>query len=360
VPTGSGAESVGTTGGTDPVVLAVDGGNTKTDAVLLAADGGVVGRARGGPSNHQMRGLEGAISAIDETVRAAMTAAHLPPDRRPVCAVGVYCLAGVDLPIDEERLTDAVHRAGWATTDVVANDIFAVVRAGATAGWGVGVVCGTGLNCAAAAPDGSAVRFPSLGELSGDFAQGGAWLGIRGLGLALRARDGRGEPTALAERVPAHFGRTTPEDVLTAVYTGEIGFDRLYELARVVLEAAGDGDAASRGAADLLADEVVAMATAAIRRLDLVSLPVEVVLGGGIFHGREAGFVERVGTGIRAAAPAAVLRFLEVPPVVGAGLLGLDRYGRTGAGWTAGSAEHRRAEATLRAAFAGTDRPTGP
>ena len=54
------------------------------------------------------------------------------------------------------------------------------------------------------------VRFPALAELSGDFAPGGAWLGVRALGLALRAGDGRGPSTALRERVPAHFGTPTP------------------------------------------------------------------------------------------------------------------------------------------------------
>ncbi len=156
----------------------------------------------------------------------------------------MYCLAGVDLPVDEERLGAAIRERGWSSTDLVRNDTLAVLRAGARSGWGVGVVCGSGLNCVGLGPDGAVERFPSLAELSGDFAPGGSWLGVRALGLALRSRDGRGGPTALAELVPAHFGLPDPEAVLAAVYTGALEYGRLFELARVCLDAAAGGDTA--------------------------------------------------------------------------------------------------------------------
>jgi len=54
---------------------------------------------------------------------------------------------------------------------------------------------------------------------------------------------------------------------------------------------------------------------------------VEVVLGGGIFDTRDAGFQARVATGIHALAPRARLLRLDAPPVLGAGLLGLDAIG---------------------------------
>ncbi len=97
-------------------------------------------------------------------------------------------MAGLDLPVDEERLVAAIESRGWTGTATVLNDSLAVLRAGAQAGWGVAVVCGSGLNCVGLGPDGSVVRFPSLGELSGDLAAGGSWLGVRALGLALRSR----------------------------------------------------------------------------------------------------------------------------------------------------------------------------
>jgi N-acetylglucosamine kinase-like BadF-type ATPase len=311
----------------EPVVLALDGGSSKTDAVLVSGDGALMGRSRVGPSNHQLVGIDGAMDALGEAVAAVTAAAGISDPPFPICRIGVYCLAGIDLPIDEERLAPAIALRGWTSTDVLRNDTFAVSRAGTTSAWGVGVVCGTGMNCAAIGPDGTAVRFPALAELSGDFAPGGSWLGIRALGLALRADDGRGEATLLSQRVPAHFGLPDAEAVLLGVYTGAISYGRLFELSQVLLTAASEGDAESRHAADMLADEVTAFAGAAITRLGVANEEVEVVLGGGVFHTEDAGFHARVAEGIHAVAPRALLRHLEAPPVLGAALLGLDAIG---------------------------------
>jgi N-acetylglucosamine kinase-like BadF-type ATPase len=311
----------------EPVVLALDGGSTKTDAVLVAADGTVLGRSRVGPSNHQLVGVDGALDSLGAAIAAVTDDAGINDPPFPLCEVGVYCLAGIDLPVDEQHLAPAIALRGWTATDLLRNDTFAVSRAGTTSSWGIGVVCGTGLNCAGLGPDGMSVRFPALAELSGDFAPGGSWLGVRALGLALRATDGRGEPSLLSARVPAHFEQSDAEAVLTAIYTGAIGYGRLFELARVLLEAAADGDAPARQAADTLADEVVTFVRAAITRLGVADLEVEVVLGGGIFDTVDAGFQTRVESGILAAAPRAVLRRLDAPPVLGAALLGLDAIG---------------------------------
>lgn len=325
----------GEAAGGQPAVLAVDGGASKTDVVVVDAAGSVLGRARGEATNHQMVGLDAAIEHLDRAIGAALADAGRPR-RFPVCPTGVYCLAGIDLAVDAERVGAAVAARGWTTAAEVRNDTFAIMRAGVTAGWGVGVVCGTGLNCVGMGPDGATVRFPSLGELSGDYTPGGAWLGVRGLGLALRAGDGRGDPTVLDRAVPAHFGLADPTSVLEAAYTGALPFGRLPEIARVVLDAASEGDAPASWAVGLLVDEVVAMIAATLDRLGVGTSPVEVVVGGGVFE--NADFSRRVLEGVHRHAPSATLRPLDAPPVLGAALLGLDAAG-------AGPA----AEATVRA-----------
>jgi N-acetylglucosamine kinase-like BadF-type ATPase len=313
------------TGGAGTRLLGVDGGASKTDAWIVDADGRLLGQARGAGSNHQLVGLEGAMDALGATVRAALEAAG---DRttQPV-DIGVYCMAGVDFDVDEQKLGQAIATGGWSRTDVVRNDTMAVLRAGAQSGWGVGVVCGSGLNCVGLGPDGRVERFPSLAELSGDFTPGGAWLGVRALGLALRAGDGRGGPTALTDLVPAYFDRPDPESVLLGVYLGEIPYSRLFELARVCLDAADAGDHASVQAVTQLADEVAAMVIAILQRLGVEGEQPEVVLGGGLFDGDYAGFARRVEALVSAVAPAARYCRLGAPPVLGSALLALDVLG---------------------------------
>jgi N-acetylglucosamine kinase-like BadF-type ATPase len=313
----------------EPAVLAFDGGSTKTDAVLVSRTGAVLGRTKVGPSNHQLVGVEGMLDVLGQAVEEVTRQAGLSPARAPVADVGVYCLAGVDLAVDEEMLVPAIEATRWCARTLLRNDTFAVSRAGTSAPWGIGVVCGTGVNCAAVGPDGTSVRFPALAELSGDFAPGGSWLGVRALGLALRAGDCRGGDTTLRALVPAHFDQPDAESVLTAVYTGNIPYHRLFELAPVLLDAAAAGDQLARDSANILADEIVAFITAAVRRLGLEDEVVEVVLGGGVFDTDDEGFHTRVATGVHRVAPMAQLIRLDAPPVLGAALLGLDAIGAT-------------------------------
>src|SRR4029077_14994225 len=100
--------------------------------------------------------------------------------------------AGLDLPVDEERLAPGIALRNWSGRDVVGNDTFAVSRAGTTGSWGIGVVCGTGMNCAGVGPNGRTVRFPALAELSGDFTPGGSWLGARALRTGVAGVGRRG------------------------------------------------------------------------------------------------------------------------------------------------------------------------
>ena len=135
-----------------PAVLAFDGGSTKTDVVLVSGRGAVLGRARVGPSNHQLVGLDGMVGALGEAVAAVTDDAGLSRAPLPLCATGVYCLAGIDLPVDEDKLAPAIDALGWSAEVILRNDTFAVSRAGTTAPWGIGVVCGTGMNCAGVGP----------------------------------------------------------------------------------------------------------------------------------------------------------------------------------------------------------------
>src|SRR5256886_5483984 len=146
-------------------------------------------RRRG--SFHFGLGYNGSLNSLTDAIKAI-------PRRRGVdsspaiAALGVFCLAGADIPIDDRRIAAELERQGWTRKTIVRNDTFAVLRAGTDRKWGVAVVCGTGMNCAGVGPDGRSVRFPSFGELSGDRAHGGGWLGRSALGAAIRARDGRG------------------------------------------------------------------------------------------------------------------------------------------------------------------------
>lgn len=326
-------------------ILAVDGGNSKTDVALVAADGRLLAALRGPTTSHQQVGLQAGADRLASLVAEARSRAGLPLDGPPL-DVGVYALAGADSPTDTRRLTASLAERGLAGDGLVINDAFAPIRAGSECGWGVALICGSGMNAAGIAPNGRTARLAALGGISGDWG-GGADIGLAALGAAVRARDGRGARTALESLVPAHFGFSRPIDLTRAIEVGAIPQSRLRELSPVVFQAAREGDALARSIVDRLADELVVMAGAIIRRLNLTRRDSDVVMAGGIFNARDDDFEARIATGVHAVAPRASLRRSDAPPVLGAALLGLDRLGDLG------PAGHRAAEARLRASLRG-------
>lgn len=320
-----------------PAVVAVDGGNSKTDLALVAADGTLLASVRG--PGMPSRLSEGNVRLIADLLRSAVDAASGAkgggePTLSGIAEDTVACVANVDLPDDERRLERMLADQGWTRSTLVANDTFAVLRAGLddvpAAGadrlWGVGVTCGAGINCAGMAPDGRKEGFLALGAITGDWGGGGS-LGSDAQWWAIRAEDGRGPQTVLRKLVPAHFGLAEPTDLAVALHLGEIGFDRIGELAPLVFSAADSGDQVARDLVCKLADEIALMAGAVIRRLDLTSAAVPVILGGGVLAARNPLLIDTITAQIGAVVPAATVRVIEAAPVAGAALLGLDRIG---------------------------------
>ncbi|MET0787626.1 MAG: BadF/BadG/BcrA/BcrD ATPase family protein [Cellulomonas sp.] len=324
------------------VLLAIDGGGSKTDVVVLAVDGTVLAHTRGGGSCPQVIGVAPALAVIDDLVRAALDQAGRPR----VVRIGVY-LSGLDLPVEIETFTAALHALPWfepAAGVVVENDTFALLRAGTAEHQAVAVVCGTGINCVGRRADGATARFPALGRISGDWG-GGFELGEQAIWHAARALDGRGAPTILAQLVPAALGRPTLAAVIEDLHFGRLDHDDVTLLSPVLLDAAGRGDAVAMGVVERQADEVAALALAALRRLGLTGEAVPVVLGGGVLAARDPALTEGIRTRIAAGAPGAHLVFVADRPVLGAAFLTLEAHGAS-----ASTLDRARASLATRAA----------
>ncbi|MFE3854931.1 N-acetylglucosamine kinase [Streptomyces griseorubiginosus] len=300
-------------------VLAVDAGNSKTDVVVVADDGSVLATARGGGFRPPVVGVEAAVDTLADAVGRAFAAAGVSSIEH-VSA----CLANADFPVEEERLAAALHARAWGGSVEVRNDTFAILRAGVTEPRGVAVVCGAGINCVGMRPDGRTARFPALGRISGDW--GGGWgLAEEALWHAARAEDGRGPATDLARVLPAHFGLPSMYALIEALHLEDIAPVRRHELTPVLFATAAAGDPVARSLVDRLADEVVAMATVALTRLDLLDEETPVLLGGSVLAARHPQLDDRIGELLAERAPKAVPRVVTASPVLGAALLGLDR-----------------------------------
>ncbi|TRV81351.1 ATPase [Streptomyces sp. 130] len=309
--------------GVNGCVLAIDAGNSKTDVALIGADGTVLSTARGGGFQPPVVGVDAAVDVLGAAVGRAFTAAGA--DAGQVAHVSA-CLANADLPVEEEQLTAALAARGWGRTVEVRNDTFAILRAGVDEPRGVAVVCGAGINCVGMVPDGRTARFPAIGRISGDWG-GGSGLSEEALWFAARAEDGRGEPTELARTLPAHFGLGSMYALIEALHLGRVAPERRHELAPVLFATAAAGDPVARALVDRLAEEVVALASVALTRLGLLDEEAPVLLGGSVLAARHPQLDDRIRELLAVRAPKAVVRVVRESPVLGAGLLGLDRTG---------------------------------
>jgi N-acetylglucosamine kinase-like BadF-type ATPase len=326
-----------------PAVLAIDGGNSKTDLALVAGDGDLLATVRG-PGVRSADDLGSWLEAMAGLIARAQHDAGR--DGQVAARHIAACVANADLPEEEERLAAALRALGWSQTVTVANDTFAVLRAGldpatqaGPAHWGAAVTCGAGINCVAVDPSGRKTGYLALGGISGDWG-GGSGLGQQALWWAARAEDGRGPDTGLRDAVAAHFGTACVRDVTIAIHLGKISKDSLLELAPVLLAVARAGDQVAQDLVRRLAEEISIMALTAMRRLGLTEMATPVVLGGGLLTARDPLLTAQTINRITAAAPQATVIIVAVPPVAGAALLGLDHCG-------AGPAAERR----LRAAY---------
>jgi N-acetylglucosamine kinase-like BadF-type ATPase len=304
------------------LVLAVDGGGTKTDVALIGVDGTLLARRIGPHAVPQVLGVTASLDVVLGLAAAACAQAGVGPAavRRP--AGTVLHLAGIDLPVEQTTYLEAA-RSRIAGPVVVDNDALAVLHAGVHEGYGVAVTCGTGANVVAGRRDGVLGRYRALGDITGDRA-GGYMLGRAALGHAVRAADGRGPRTALEQLVSAAFDLPAPVDVADALHLGHLPSAAVSGLAPVVMTAARAHDRVACRLLDDLADELAVMVTALVRRVPPDGdrdLPV--ILGGGLLQAGDDRVATRLTGALERALPRAVVRRLDRPPVAGSGQVAL-------------------------------------
>jgi N-acetylglucosamine kinase-like BadF-type ATPase len=321
-------------------VVAIDGGNSKTEVLVVSRAGEVLGQSRGPGASPQNVGVAACVAALEELVLRALTAGAGPPDRPFAVHTSAY-LAGLDFPREEAALHAALAARGWSNTLTVGNDTLALLRAGSSDGTGVAVVCGAGINAAGVGPDGRVHRFPALGKVSGDWG-GGYRLGEEALWWAVRAEDGRGPGTALRAAVAGYYGAETLLEVVQGLHFGEIGTASLHGLCPLLFQVAAAGDQVAQEVVTRFVEEVGSLVAVILRRLRLTTSEPEIVLGGGVLTGVGAPVIAEIERRCLKVAPRAVVSVVDVNPVVGAALFGLDTLGAPASAKTALKAATQR------------------
>jgi N-acetylglucosamine kinase-like BadF-type ATPase len=148
----------------------------------------------------------------------------------------------------------------------------------------VALIAGTGSIAYGRNAAGVTARTGGWGYLLGDEGSGYA-LVLAGLQAVVRAADGRGDATALTERLLGHLGLSQPQELVPAVYRS--GRDRaaLAALAPLILATAEEGDALAVRLMMRAADELAALVAAVVCKLGLAPQALPLALAGGVLLG---------------------------------------------------------------------------
>lgn len=261
--------------------LGVDGGQSSTTALIGDETGRVVGAGRGGPCNHigGAGGRERFVSAIERCVGQACREAGTDP---AAVEFEAACLGFSGGPEDKRPLLEQMLRARRliVTTDAP------IALAGATGGQpGIITIAGTGSIAFGRNAAGRTARVGGWGYIFGD--EGGGFDIVRqALRAALRQEEGWGAATRLHGALLEATGLSSANEVLHRFYTTEWPRDRVAALARLVDEAADEGDAAAVAILENAAGQLAKLAGMVRRQLFAPGEAARVVYIGGVFRSR--------------------------------------------------------------------------
>jgi len=300
--------------------LGVDGGGTKTHALISDGTGQVLGFGAGGAGNWEAVGLDGLTQALTGSVGQALAMANI--DIRQISGAGLG-LAGYDWPSQREMILGAIRPLGLDCPLEIVNDATLGIFAGATQGWGVSVVSGTGCNCRGWGKDrrSQGRMVGGATEWSGEFA-GGYDILMRAMRAVAFEWNRRGPATLLSQVFMQKTGAQNLDELVEGMYLRKYEIEA--SLVLLVFQAAAEGDPQAVNVIRWAGDQLGQMACGVIRQLNLEEEPVQVVLIGSVFNGH-ALMTDSLRETIQQVAPLAQLLRLKAPPVVGGVLLGMEQ-----------------------------------
>ena len=307
---------------TTPLFLGIDVGGTKTHALLADELGQVLVLVRGEPANPEVSGWDKFGQTLHKTVDQALALSGAHRDQIAGAGFGV---AGYDWPSERAPILKAISSLGLSAPISLVNDALLGLIAGSSQGWGVALSAGTSVNCWGRDTQGREGRMIGYGAQYGENA--GAMELVQAAIIAVgKAWTRRGPPTALTSAFLDLAGVADELLFFEALTLDKITIQP--SAAPLVFEAACHGDPVAQDLVRWAGQELGSLALGVIRQLEFQALEFEVVMAGGLFEGGPDLCDPLIET-VHAEAPLAQFHLLQVPPVVGAVLLGMEAAGQS-------------------------------
>jgi len=298
--------------------LGVDIGGTKSHALVADTQGNAIGFGSYGPGNHEEVGYEGLRLALNSITDKALSMARLTKDQITSAGFGV---AGYDWPSERQPTLDSIASIGLPCPVDAVNDTIIGLLAGASQGWGVAVVAGTGTNCWGWDEQHNIGRVTGVGY--GEHGGAGSLIG-RALEAIAHEWTRRGPKTQLSDEFLRLTGAQDIPSLIEGLEMGEYYLGSDY--APVIHRVACQGDPVARSIIQWAGSELGHTAVAVIRQLGIQEKTFEVVLVGSLYEMGEM-IIAPMRDVIVLEAPQARLVRLSAPPVVGGVLLAMQQVG---------------------------------
>ena len=310
--------------------LGSDIGGTKTHALIATGNAEAIGFGEGGTGNHEAVGYEGMEQALIDTTRQALAIAGIRLEDISGAGFGI---AGYDWPSERPSMLESIGKIGLSCPVEAGNDTLVGLLAGAQGGWGVAVDAGTGENCIGRDRTGRTAQLTGSGPMFAEFG-GSHSLVVKALQAVSLEWGHRGPETALSRELVRLAGAKDVSDLLEGLTLGY--YEAYGDVAPLVFKVAEDGDEIARECIRWAGRELGSMVTGIIRQLAFEDLEFDVVLIGSMFKGG-AMVIDPLKETVRSCAGRAGFVKLEVPPVAGGVLLGMEAAGK-------GFSDHFRSE----------------
>jgi N-acetylglucosamine kinase-like BadF-type ATPase len=302
--------------------LGIDSGGTKTHALIADETGQAVGFGSGGPGNWEAVGYDGLSKVLVDITHQALEMSRLTIGQIAGAGMG---LAGYDWPSQRQSHLDAIRPLGLRAPLAIVNDATLGIVAGSAEGWGISVEAGTGCNGRGWTRDhkreGRAVG--GAGYWSGE-AAGGYDIVTRAMRAISFEWTRRGPATALTPAFIQKTGARDLDDLMEGMYLGCYDLDS--SLVMTVFQVAALGDPEALEVMRWAGDQLGQMACGVINQIHLQKEAFDVVLIGSLYDGHPL-LAESLRAVIQALAPGARLVRLNLTPVVGGVLLGMEAAG---------------------------------
>jgi N-acetylglucosamine kinase-like BadF-type ATPase len=305
--------------------LGIDVGASKTHALIADEKAQALGFGFSGPGNWEVVGYNGLTQVLLEAYDQALRMAGLSLDQVAGAGLGI---GGYDWPSERQGHLDAVYATGLNCPLEIVNDATLGILAGASEGWGVSLVAGSGCNARGWSKDhkrqGRAIGGCPL--WSGEYA-GGLDIVTRAMRAVAFEWLKRGPATSLTQGFLEHTGAHEIDELIEGVYLERFPFDSAMVLK--VFEIARNGDLQAQEVMKWAGHELGEIVVGVINQLEIQKEQFEVVLIGSL-HGCSPILDKTLQKTVLDTAPQAQFVRLAVPPVVGGVLLGMEQAGLNG------------------------------